>query len=98
MFRENFAIYTDPRNGGKTAAYTPRVGGTAKDVDGNFRRPFEDSGRMEGSEPWFGCALADVPNAAHGDTVVVDGISYTVRGVENDGTGWVELRLELTDG
>ena len=51
-------------------------------------------GVVEGSGPVALCAAADVPGIAHGDTQVIDGVTYKVRGVEPDGTGLVLLRLE----
>lgn len=94
-FTENFAIYTDPRNGGKVGLYARSGSSAAVEVNGNFRRPFDEVAGMEGSAPSFGCALADVPAVAHGDTLAVDGVDYVVRGVHRDGTGWVVLMLEL---
>ncbi len=49
---------------------------------------------VEGSAPIFTCALASLPTVKHGDTLVVAGVTYKVRGVEPDGTGVVVLRLE----
>lgn len=92
---ENFAIYTDPRYGGTVGLYTAAGASAQIEVNGSFWREGVDALDMEGSEPLFGCALADVPNVKHGDGLVVDGVSYVVRGVKRDGTGWVDLKLEL---
>ncbi len=92
---ENFAIYTDPQFGGKVGLYTAAGSSSSVEVNGSFWRPGDDILGVEGSEPLFGCALADVPNASHGDTLVVDDVAYVVRGVKRDGTGWVDLKLEL---
>lgn len=51
-------------------------------------------GVVEGSGPTALCAASSMPGVAHGDTLVVNGTTYKVRGVEPDGTGVVLLRLE----
>lgn len=48
----------------------------------------------EGRAPIFTCALSSIPSVTHGQTLVIGAASYTVRGVEPDGTGVVVLRLE----
>jgi hypothetical protein len=56
---------------------------------------FEPLGNeVQGSAPRFVCAAASVPSVAHGQSLVVGGVTYKVRGVEPDGTGTVVLRLE----
>ena len=49
---------------------------------------------VEGKTPIFQCRAADVPSVAHGQTLVVGGRTFKVRGVEPDGTGVVLLRLQ----
>lgn len=49
---------------------------------------------VEGARITFLCAVADVPGVAHGSALVIDGTSYTVRGVQPDGTGVVTLILQ----
>lgn len=49
---------------------------------------------VEGRAPTALAIAADVPNVAHGQTLIVNGTSYKVRGVEPDGYGLVALRLE----
>jgi len=45
-------------------------------------------------EPKFQTETINVPNAADGDTLVVESITYKVRVVEPDGTGTTTLMLE----
>ena len=49
---------------------------------------------IESSSPAFLCRTADVPSAAHSDTLVVDSVSYVIVGVHPDGTGVTALMLE----
>ena len=68
-------------------------------VDGIFDNEFvgvevEAGVPVEMSRPVFTCAESDVTGIAHGDTVVIDGTSRTVRGIEPDGTGMTRLILK----
>lgn len=58
---------------------------------------FEESTGLvgfQGSAPMATALTSDVPNAAHGDTLVISSVTYKVVGVEPDGTGITVLRLE----
>jgi hypothetical protein len=46
-------------------------------------------------QPRFHCRTADVSTAAEGDAIVIGGVSYTIRIVQDDGTGMTMLVLEL---
>lgn len=52
------------------------------------------SNMMLGSNPTFTCKTADAGSSSRGQTLVVDGVSYTVREVKPDGTGISLLELE----
>jgi hypothetical protein len=45
-------------------------------------------------QPRFHCRTADVSSAAEGDALVVGGVNYTIRIVQDDGTGMTMLVLE----
>lgn len=96
-FTEDFSVFTDPAMFGSVGTYTP-AGGVAVAVDGIFDAAYEEAADIEGSSPMFACATASVSGARHGDALAVAGISYVVRGVQPDGTGWTKLVLELADG
>lgn len=96
-FTEDFSVFTDPTMFGSVATYTP-AGGAAVAVNGIFDAEYEEAVGIEGSSPMFGCATASVNGARHGDSLVVAGVSYVVRGVQPDGTGWTRLILELASG
>lgn len=49
---------------------------------------------VEGRAPTALAIASEIPAVAQGQTLIVGGTSYTVRGVEPDGTGLVLLRLE----
>jgi hypothetical protein len=61
-------------------------------VDNEYADPFGNI--VQGSSPRFTCSAATVPGVKHGDTLIVNALTYKVRGVEPDGTGLVVLRLE----
>jgi hypothetical protein len=65
-------------------------------VKGILQAPYADAfvEIVEGSEPFFLCAAASVAGVKHGDTLVINAITYKVRGVQPDGTGVVSLRVE----
>ncbi len=45
-------------------------------------------------QPRFQCRTADVASAAEGDAIVISAVNYTVRIVQDDGTGMTVLVLE----
>lgn len=49
---------------------------------------------VEGSLPSIICDDDDIPDAAHGVTVIISGVTYQVISVQPDGTGFTELVLE----
>jgi hypothetical protein len=69
------------------------VGGVAVTAifDNNYA---EALGYTAGAKPMLLLATAGVPDVAAGDAVVVGSVSYTVAGIEPDGTGLTVLRLE----
>jgi hypothetical protein len=77
--------------------FTPD-GGSASTVNGIFGNVFFEipagETSIEGKQASFICKTSDVSSAAHGDTLVVSGTTYTVRGVQPDGTGVTTLILE----
>ena len=62
-------------------------------VVGVFDKAFAESfGMIAGNDPVFRCPSAT--GIVRGNTLVIGGVSYTVVGVEADGTGWDLCRLE----
>ena len=69
------------------------VGGVA--VNGIFDNAYAMAmGFVAGTSPALLVASASVPSAAVGDAVTLGAVSYTVAGVEPDGTGVTLLRLQ----
>ena len=88
------AGFFDSDEFGVTATYS--VGGT---VDGVFENEFfealtETDVAVESAQLLFTCATADVPTAAHGQTLAWSGNTYAIVGVQPDGTGVTILVLE----
>ena len=92
------AIFFDVDDFGTAASYTPS-GGSAATVNGIFDNDFVevDAGGGVGialQQPRFLCRTADVSSAAEGDALVIGAVNYTVRIVQDDGTGITTLVLE----
>lgn len=92
------AIFIGTDDFGVVATYTPS-GGAASTVNGIFDNDFIeiDAGGGVGvamQQPRFHCRTADVSNAAEGDALVVNTVSYIIRIVQDDGTGMTMLVLE----
>ena len=63
-------------------------------VNGIFRNGYAESFDIDGAQPSLTCLSADVSTAVRGTAVVVNAVSYTVSGIEPDGTGMTKLKLE----
>ena len=75
-------------------------GGSQTTVRGVFLRPFQgiEGGMVESSAPRFVGLTADLSEMEHEDLVVRGGVTYTVSGIEPDGTsGLTELSLKLKE-
>lgn len=66
----------------------------AATVDGIFEDQFVAVNGIESSHPTFNCAEADVTGIAHGDTITINSVAYTVVGHQPDGTGLMFLILK----
>ena len=93
------AIFVGIDEFGVAATYTPS-GGAAVTVNGIFDNDFieVETGAGVGvalQQPRFQCRTADVSTAAEGDALVINAVNYTIRIVQDDGTGMTVLVLEL---
>jgi len=52
-------------------------------------------GGVESTTPAIICQATDAAGVKHGWIAVVDGVTYAVVGIKPDGTGMMELALEL---
>ena len=92
------AVFFDVDDFGVAATYNPS-GGSPVTVNGIFDDEFfeADAGGMVGvaiQQPRFQCSTASLPNAAEGDTIVINAVNYVIRVVQRDGTGTTMLVLE----
>jgi len=92
------AIYFDADDFGVAASYTPQ-GGSATTINGIFdNEVFEVEAGGEVAvameQPRFACRTSDVSSAAEGDAININSQNYTIRVVQNDGTGVTVLVLE----
>ena len=93
------AIFVGIDDFGVAATYTPS-GGASVTVNGIFDNDFieVETGAGVGvalQQPRFQCRTADVSTAAEGDALVINAVNYTIRIVQDDGTGMTVLVLEL---
>ena len=61
--------------------------------DNDFLAVDLDESEVESTEPTLLARTADVPNLAHGDSLTISSTSYTVRGIQPDGTGMTQIML-----
>lgn len=64
-------------------------------VWGIFENAYAEDLNIAGTRPQLRCRTTDVSTAIVGTAVVVNELSYLVRGVQPDGTGMTVLILEL---
>lgn len=89
-FTEDLTAFFSTSDFGTAATYN---GSTT--INGIFDNDYtEPMGRLQAASPVFVCRTADVSTAAHGQTLVINAVTYKIRGVEPDGTGITLLRLE----
>ena len=88
-FAEDLSVFLQTQDFATAATYQ----GSAT-VNGIFDNQYFEGMNFQGSAPVFMCRTADVASAAHGQSLVVDGITYKIVGVEPSGTGISTLRLE----
>lgn len=91
-FDEDLTEFFDTDDFAVTATYNGSV--TVNGIfDHEYVEVFGGDAGHESALPVFTCRTADAPNAAHDDPLVVDGNNYTVRQVQDDGTGITRLIL-----
>ena len=82
----------------EAAVYTP-AGGQARTIQVLFDNEYqaaqfaEAKAEVESSGPRATCREGDVAGVAHGDTLSIRGVTYSVAEVHPDGTGLVVLIL-----
>lgn len=68
------------------------IGGVS--VDGLFDNGYGEIYGIDSAKPSFQCASSAVAAVTRGTAVTVNAVSYTVAGIEPDGTGLTMLRLD----
>jgi len=63
--------------------------------DNDFLAVDLDESEVESTEPTLLARTADVSGLAHGDTLTISAVSYTVRGIQPDGTGMTQIMLSV---
>jgi len=82
------------------AIYTPQ-GGVASTIKVIYDREYiavDTAGNvlMESRSPIAHCKNSDIPNVKHGDTLMIDGMTFYVTEIQPDGTGITRLILSET--
>lgn len=103
MFTEDLAVFFNVAELGDAALYTPEgyvapdppeVPAYPVEISGHFDNGYSGAVDIEESETSFLCPLESVPGVTHGATLEVNGVTWTVRGVQKDETERV-VRLKL---
>ena len=90
MFTEDLTVFFDTADFGDAATLT--VSGVPSSVNVIFDRAyFEPLGQFESAQPMAWLAATDAGSAKQGDTLTVNSTTYTIVGVEPDGTGRVVM-------
>ena len=63
--------------------------------DNDFLAVDLDESEVESTEPTLLARTADVSSLAHGDSLTISAVSYTVRGIQPDGTGMTQIMLSI---
>jgi hypothetical protein len=63
--------------------------------DNDFLAVDLDESEVESTEPTLLARTADVSGLAHGDSLTISSTSYTVRGIQPDGTGMTQIMLSV---
>ena len=63
--------------------------------DNDFLAVDLDESEVESTEPTLLARTADVSGLAHGDSLTISAVSYTVRGIQPDGTGMTQIMLSV---
>lgn len=95
-FTEDLDAFFSTDDFGDVGTFT-LAGQAAKDVDGIFDGPGVialGGYGVETTAPHFLCSAAEVDGIAHGDLVTINDTAYTIKGVDPDGTGLVDLKLQ----
>ncbi len=83
-----------------TATYSPEQfaslhpSSKSRTINGLLAKDFVEIGEVETYAPVFICRTSDVSDVSHGAKLTISGVIYTVRGVQDDGTGLMRLILE----
>ena len=96
-FVEDFSDFYNTDDFAVTVTYTPQ-GGSASTITGIFDDEYQliDAGEVgvSGTSPVFECPTASVPDAATGDTLIINAVTYLVVEAQPDSTGVTVLILE----
>lgn len=100
---EDFAIFFDPAAFGFVATYAGGAPVVTRDLGGIFHNPHATAGESDGwpgvstVTPSYTCRASALPPGARvGDRLTLQGVTYTVRDIQPDGTGLARLILERT--
>jgi len=85
---EDFTAFFDTDEHATAATYN------ASTVNGIMEDQFVEVNGMEATKPTFLCAEADVSGIAHGSSITINAIVYSVVGHQPDGTGLILLILQ----
>lgn len=89
-FTEDLAGYFKTADFGTSATWSVGSATVVGIFDSEYAR---ELGMIDATDPQFVCRESDMSSAAQGQTLTINAVSYTIVGVEPDGTGLLTLRL-----
>lgn len=96
-FTDDLDVFFDTDTHAVSCTYTP-TGGSATTIKGIFNNEYYSlpGGEVdvESSQPVFYTKATNLSSVAHGDTMVIDSVTYHVINVRPDETGMTEVALE----
>ena len=96
-FATDLDVFFDADTHGIACVYTPQ-GGSASTITGIFNNEYYAMGGgevdVESSQPVFYTKSGNLTTATHGDTMVIDSVTYKIINIRPDETGMTEVALE----
>jgi hypothetical protein len=96
-FADDLDLFFDDETHAVSCTYTPQ-GGSASTFNVIFNNEYYaiDGGEVgvESTEPTVTTKTSNISGASHGDTMVIDSVTYKIINIRPDNTGMTEIGLE----
>tara|TARA_R110000803_G_scaffold96314_2_gene164440 strand:- start:486 stop:794 length:309 start_codon:yes stop_codon:yes gene_type:complete len=96
-FASDLDVFFDTDTHGIDCVFTPS-GGSATTIKGIFNNEYYAMGGgevdVESSQPVFYSKASNLSSASHGDSMVINSVTYKIINIRPDETGMIEVVLE----